>query len=99
MGQTDQAHRLSARPIKQPQERKHIEWAEEEVYWIHSQFVFANGQAAESRRALIQARDEMMDTANRPSHPEMWRSFVERARVNRAIRAAVELPTGNAPRE
>jgi len=69
--------------------RGHIEGAEEEIYFVHSQVLAAIGCAPEAQDALQQAYDELLTKADRLTDPALRRSFLERVRVNCEIQAAV----------
>src|SRR4029078_8359212 len=64
LGQPTEAVALSTRAVALLEERQHIEGAEEEIYFIHSRVLAANGRAQEARAALEQAFSEMMTKAD-----------------------------------
>jgi len=89
LGQAVEALELSSRAVTLLKARGHIEGAEEEIYFVHSQVLAAIGCAPEAQDALQQAYDELLTKADRLTDPALRRSFLERVRVNCEIQAAV----------
>jgi DNA-binding SARP family transcriptional activator len=85
-GRPTEALVFSTKAVDLLRARRHIEGAEEEIYFIHSQTLAANDHRIEARKALQEAYGEMMAKADRLTDPELLRSFLERVQVNRTIR-------------
>lgn len=79
---------LGTRAIELLEQRKYIEGAEEEIYFIYSRVLAANGRAEDAQTALARAYAEMIKKADALDDPELHSSFLERVRLNRAIRDA-----------
>lgn len=89
LGHPDAGLALSARAVALLEQRQHIEGAEEEIYYLHSRLLQANGRAQDAHLTLERAFSEMMTKADALTDPALKISFLERVRVNRAIQAAL----------
>jgi len=88
LGKTDAALELSGRAVALLIARKHIEGAEEEVYFLHSQVLTAAGRAAEAQAALRLACEAVTTKAGWLTDPALRRCYLEQTPVNRALAAA-----------
>lgn len=91
MGRTHEALGLSERAVALLDERRYIEGAEQEIYFIHSRVLDANGRRAAAEEMWQRAYDDMMTKADALTEPELRTSFLENVRVNREILARVNL--------
>jgi tetratricopeptide (TPR) repeat protein len=87
LGQLEEALALSQQAMDLLARQKHIEGAEEEIYFVHFQLLTVAGRIEEAMAVLDQARASLQRKLDALRDPRWRQAFTERVPVNARIRA------------
>ncbi len=87
LGQLPEALMLSQQAMDLLAQQKHIEGAEEEVYFVHFQLLTVEGRAEEALAVLDQARASMQRKLDALRDPRWREAFTQSVPVNARLRA------------